>query len=281
MKSNWIKYVFIIFIIGILIFAVLKIRQDQEEINLEEQSTSNEDEQVKEIKVGIVGLDTINPILSNNKNVQDINKLIYEPLVNLSSDYKAEPCLATEWAKESNNSYLVKLRENVRWSDGQRFTSEDVRFTIDRLKEISSIYSYNVQYVIGIDVLDDYTVRINLDGEVTFFGLDPDKTYYVEETKAPEGYSRLTEIWKLEGASEQTTGPVVSDTGTDDNDIPYTVMTTTTTVTDYTTMSIPNTKLSSLPSTGGIGTTIFTIGGCVIMVTAAGLYFATRKKEQN
>ncbi|MBS4969292.1 MAG: isopeptide-forming domain-containing fimbrial protein, partial [Lachnospiraceae bacterium] len=38
--------------------------------------------------------------------------------------------------------------------------------------------------------------------------------------------------------------------------------------------AIPNTKLSTLPGTGGIGTTIFTIGGCAIMVTAAGLYFA-------
>lgn len=117
----------------------------------------------------MLGLDTINPILSNNKNVQDITKLIYEPLVNLTSDYKAEPCLATEWAKQSDNSYLIKLRENVRWSDGQRFTAEDVRFTIDRLKELSSIYSYNVQYVIGVDVVDDYTVKINLDREVPFF----------------------------------------------------------------------------------------------------------------
>ena len=101
--------------------------------------------------------------------MQDIDKLIYEPLVNLTSDYKAEPCLATEWAKQSDNSYLVKLRENVRWSSGQRFTAEDVRFTIDRLKDNASIYSYNVADVIGVDVIDDYTVKINLGKEVPFF----------------------------------------------------------------------------------------------------------------
>ena len=115
------------------------------------------------------GFDTINPILSNNKNVQDISKLIYDPLVTLTSDYKAEACLAKEWAKQSNNSYIIKLRENVRWSDGQKFTSEDVRFTIDRLKEVSSIYSYNVQYVTSVEVVDDYTLTINLDREVPFF----------------------------------------------------------------------------------------------------------------
>ena len=41
-----------------------------------------------------------------------------------------------------------------------------------------------------------------------------------------------------------------------------------------------DTKLASLPGTGGIGTTIFTIGGCVIMIAAAGLFFATRKKAE-
>ncbi len=115
------------------------------------------------------GLDTINPILSNNKNVQDISKLIYEPLVTLTADYQAKPCLATEWAKQSDNSYLIKLRENAKWTEGQRFTAEDVRFTIDRLKEITSIYSYNVQYVIGVDIVDDYTVKINLDREIPFY----------------------------------------------------------------------------------------------------------------
>ena len=39
--------------------------------------------------------------------------------------------------------------------------------------------------------------------------------------------------------------------------------------------------LSALPSTGGIGTTIFTIGGCAIMIAAAFLFFASRKKNDN
>ena len=170
MKSNWIKYVFVLFIILILGIAIYIIRQDEEVKRQEEEYTaSNQDDRVKELKLGIAELDTINPILSKNKNVQNITKLIYDPLISLTSDYKAEPCLAAEWAKESGNSYLIKLRENVRWSDGQAFTAEDVKFTIDRLKDTDTIYSANVQNVVGVDIIDDYTVRINLDSEVPFF----------------------------------------------------------------------------------------------------------------
>ncbi len=170
MKSNWIKYVFIIFVIVILIFASYIIKKDEAEKKQgQQQTTTTQENQVKEIKVGIAELDTMNPILSKNKNVQTVTKLIYEPLVNLTSDYKAEPCLAKEWAKQSDNSYLIKLRENVRWSDGQSFTADDVKFTIDRLKDSNTIYSSNVKDVTSIDVEDDYTVRINLDKEVPFF----------------------------------------------------------------------------------------------------------------
>lgn len=45
--------------------------------------------------------------------------------------------------------------------------------------------------------------------------------------------------------------------------------------------SMADTKLANLPGTGGIGTTIFTIGGCAIMIAAAGLYFASRRKQEN
>ena len=169
MRSNWFKYVFIIVVIIIIVFAIFKIRIDEQQNEYQNNETSNvEKEKVKEIKLGMTQLDTMNPILSNNKNIQDISKLIFDPLVTLSSDYKAEPCLATEWAKQGT-SYIIKLRENVKWSDGMTFTAEDVKFTIDRLKDTQTIYSNNVQNVVGIDIVDDYTVRINLDKEVSFF----------------------------------------------------------------------------------------------------------------
>lgn len=44
--------------------------------------------------------------------------------------------------------------------------------------------------------------------------------------------------------------------------------------------TLTNSRLASLPSTGGIGTTIFTIGGCAIMIAAAALYFVNRRKSE-
>lgn len=43
--------------------------------------------------------------------------------------------------------------------------------------------------------------------------------------------------------------------------------------------TVKDSTLNALPATGGIGTTIFTIVGCGIMIAAAGLFFASRRKE--
>lgn len=171
MRNSWFKYVFILFVIGIIIFAYIIIKNNEETKKQEElSSTGKKEEQIKEITLGIAQLDTINPILSKNQIVQNISRLIYEPLINLSNSYKPEPALAKEWAKQDGKTYIVKLRENVKWSDGKDFTSEDVQYTIDRLKmDTSSIYTANVQYVDSLEVVDDYTIKINLSQEVPFF----------------------------------------------------------------------------------------------------------------
>lgn len=171
MKNSWFKYVFIVFVIGIAIFAYVKFKNNEEAKKYEELNGSNKQEQkIKEITLGVAEFDTINPIISNNQNVQNISRLLYEPLVSLNNSYKPEPALAIEWAKQDATNYIIKLRENVKWSDGTNFNAEDVRYTIDRLKiDTPSVYSSNVQYVNQVDVVDDYTLKINLTQEVPFF----------------------------------------------------------------------------------------------------------------
>lgn len=138
-------------------------------------------------------------------------------------------------------------------------------------------------------------------GHIRFTGLDAG-TYTLVETAAPEGYSlNSAEIPVVISAKYNDDGTLQS----------YSIMVGGTTaeadgvkVTTYTmqtdkiiktsntdtniegedvdpsdTYEIKNTTLASLPSTGGIGTTIFTIGGCIIMVAAAGLFFASRRKS--
>ncbi len=170
MKTKYFKYIFIIFAIAIMIFAIIKIKKDeQKKDEITAETTQEETPEVTELKLGIASFDSINPILSKNKNVQDVSKIIFEPLMTLTKDYKLENCLAKEWAKQNETVYLIKLRDDKKWSDGQKFTANDVRFTIDRLKDSDTIYSANVQHITTVEVVDDSTIRITLDQEVPFF----------------------------------------------------------------------------------------------------------------
>ncbi|MCB6546593.1 SpaA isopeptide-forming pilin-related protein [Blautia glucerasea] len=119
------------------------------------------------------------------------------------------------------------------------------------------------------------------DGTATFKGLDADKTYFVLETKAPAGFSLNDKAIQLTGASVTMGATTSRDVKAEDGiTVLYTEETTPVSdVTDFNSEEYTDTKLSALPSTGGIGTTIFTIAGCLIMVTAAGLFFASRKKS--
>lgn len=172
MKNNIFGYLFIIFIIAIMSFAVYKVKKEDNnnKTNMEQTTTISTEEKGKEIVLAVSGFDTINPIITKNKNVQDITRLIYEPLVNITENFKIENYLATDIAKTDNTTYLVKLRQGVRWSNGAKFNSSDVKYTIDKLKLSSnSVYSSNVQHVKEVDIVDDYTVRIILSQEVEFF----------------------------------------------------------------------------------------------------------------
>lgn len=170
MKGNVIKYIFIIFIIAIIIAVIYKINDDKKNEKVQQPTISTvEEEIIKEINLGIAEFDTINPLLSKNKHIQEISKIVYEPLLELDKQYKIQKCLAKDWAKTSYNTYIIKIQNDKKWSDGSKFTVEDVIFTIEKLKEVQSIYSSNVQNIINVQKIDAETIQITLDQEIPFF----------------------------------------------------------------------------------------------------------------
>lgn len=170
MKSNFFKYIFILFAVAIIIFSIyiIYIKKDDKTNNIKEDEIV-ETQQIKDIRFGISNFDTINPLITNNKEVLNVDKLIFEPLMTLDENYKLNLCLASECSKTSSTSYVIKIDNNKKWQDGSSLVAKDIQFTIDRLKEGRSIYSYNVEKVISVEVLDAETIKINLSEEVPFF----------------------------------------------------------------------------------------------------------------
>jgi len=176
MKHNIFGYLFFIFIVTIMGFAIYKVTKSNniENTNNNEGSSSiTTSEKGTEITLAIANFDTINPIITRNKQVQDVTKLIFESLVNITPDGKAEPYLAKEWETTDNMTYIVKLKTGVRWSDGSYFSSNDVKFTIDRLlqdKEAKkAVYAENVRHVKEVDIIDNTTLRIILSKKIPFY----------------------------------------------------------------------------------------------------------------
>lgn len=97
------------------------------------------------------------------------------------------------------------------------------------------------------------------DGTVTVKGLKAGD-YYFKEVVAPDGYS-INDGDIAFTMEEKLTNGVITSVAPKQSEI-----------------KMYDSKLSELPSTGGMGTTLFTIAGCAIMVAAAGFFFASRKR---
>lgn len=140
---------------------------------------------------------------------------------------------------------VLENAEFVLYKDG-----EEVPLTFTKQKDGKYKYAPDAEDASATLVTDK-------NGMIWVEGLDVG-SYHFEETKAPKGYS----------------------INTDGKTLTLTVEGDVATAKLYNEGDLNDTKLNALPSTGGIGTTIFTIGGCAIMIVAAGLFFATRRKTQ-
>ncbi len=171
MKTNVFKYIFFLIVIFLVGLAIYLLYIDGKKQVYAIENNEKELTFAEELNIGISNFDTINPILSNNRDIQYIGKLIFEPLIDISKDFKIENKLAKEFSKINDKAYIVKLRDDVLWQDGEKFTADDVVFTINGIKNnnINSIYKDNVKDINSLQKIDEYTIKITLNQEVDFF----------------------------------------------------------------------------------------------------------------
>ena len=104
----------------------------------------------------------INPALYEHG---EINSLIFAGMTAHDAEDKVVPALAESWEwDEASKTYTFHLRKDVKFHDGETFTSADVKFTLDTIMnpDNASEIASNYEHITGIETPDDSTVKITL-----------------------------------------------------------------------------------------------------------------------
>ena len=99
---------------------------------------------------------TMDPHSQNEGLTNAINGQVYETLVRRDKQLNLVAALATEWAQTGPLNWRFKLRPSVKFHDGSPFTAEDVVFSINRGKELTSqlnVYANAVGTPVAVDPL--------------------------------------------------------------------------------------------------------------------------------
>ena len=90
---------------------------------------------------------------------------MYDGLLNLRPEGKV-PGLAVSWTVAPNGKAIdFKLRQGVKFHNGDAFTSDDVKFTFDKIMAADSTHSYRQAYqdsVERVEIVGPYEVRFLL-----------------------------------------------------------------------------------------------------------------------
>lgn len=111
----------------------------------------------------------LNPHLTSASKDLEVGRLTYEPLASFDKQGNLVPFLAAEIPSRENGgvaadgkSVTWKLKQRVKWCDGEDFTADDVLFTYEFIMnpQVQSLWKSTYENIARIDVLDDYTVRL-------------------------------------------------------------------------------------------------------------------------
>jgi peptide/nickel transport system substrate-binding protein len=115
--------------------------------------------------------DTLNPFYSGLRATFTVTQAIFNGLVVVNEQGEYEGDLAAEVPTVQNGgvspdglSITYKLRQGVKWADGEPFTADDVKFTYDTIMNPANTISGKSVYgkIDSLTVQDPYTVQLKM-----------------------------------------------------------------------------------------------------------------------
>ncbi len=128
--------------------------------NAEEAASEGSNDQV--LIYGSNDYTRINPAMDEHA---EIAKLIFDGLMRNDEDNKVVAGLAESYDyDEASYTYTFHLRDGVRWHDGEPFTAEDVKFTIEAIMDPANLSENapDFEEIEEINVEDEHTISFKL-----------------------------------------------------------------------------------------------------------------------
>lgn len=116
---------------------------------------------------------TIDPRFAMDSFGQNLRGLLFASLVRLSNTGPNQslipvPDLATEW-EIKNTSYIFKLRENLRFSDGSPITEDDFRFSVEAFQQPANPFAPTFKKIKSVRFENNRLILTTETFESTFF----------------------------------------------------------------------------------------------------------------
>ncbi len=104
---------------------------------------------------------SMDPYFINNDDTNSVLGNIFDSLVMFDKDLKIEPSLAVSWSNPAPKEWILKLREGVKFHNGNTFNADDVIFSYDRVQNWKkSAFKSKINMIEKIEKIDDFTVKM-------------------------------------------------------------------------------------------------------------------------
>lgn len=108
---------------------------------------------------------SMNPLASTSMQDFEVTRLIYDTLVKITDTGEVENWGASsvEDVNGDGLTYLIKLREGMKFHDGEQVTANDVQFSFNLVKEVeSAAFKHLTDVVEKVEIVDELSVQITL-----------------------------------------------------------------------------------------------------------------------